>query len=415
MNTQQQIFIDEYVVRPVVSILNLFVILLGKLLHIDHSLSRPSIKTIAVCKYKGMGSIIQATPLLQSLRQHYPQAKIIFVSTPANQYIVNKTALVDEFIAFNDKGIAQMIWHFPAFIWRLMRAKIDIYIDLEVYSNFSTLVTILSVATNRLGLYLQSKHYRLGNYTHMMYHNTQVPIREAYMQFARLCGYRGDTPPLVELHSTIEQVPLQGQPFRLKAEKYIVINPNASDLRLERRWGRSNYRQLIQELADSIPSSYKLVLIGAPNETDYVQKVVEGLARPTLINMAGQSTQEELIALIQNAQLMITNDSGPMHIAFATKTPSVNLFGPCSPMQYGNMAQRGVSIYKQAYCSPCVHDFVNPPCQGNNRCMQLISVKEVLHAAQSILKNKKLAPQAPTITYTDKERVLGFLARKGKV
>ena len=78
MNVKRQIFLDRYAIRIFISLINIWVRILGFILRIDHSLDK-SFKKIAVCKYKGLGSIIQATPLLRNLRLKYPNAKIVFV------------------------------------------------------------------------------------------------------------------------------------------------------------------------------------------------------------------------------------------------------------------------------------------------------------------------------------------------
>jgi ADP-heptose:LPS heptosyltransferase len=409
MNTTTQIIIDKYVIQAITVVINIAVKILGKILHIDHSLDKKFTK-IAICKYKGMGSIIQATPLLKNLKSNYPNAKIIFVTTSGNIGIIEKIGLVDEIISLNDSSLFELIISFPDFILKLIKSRIEVYIDLEVYSNFSTLVTILSISKNRIGFYLQSKHYRLGNYTHMMYHNTRSPIHETYLQFARLMGCTITHENLIEFKPELTHINYNNNPFNLTNNQYIIINPNASDLRIERRWGKNNYRELIINLNKLLPE-YWLIIIGAKSEMTYVNKVLEGIDCKKVINTSGKTNLDELISLIYYAKVLITNDSGPMHLGFACKTPTVALFGPCSPIQYG-YHEKSISIYKNAYCSPCVHDFVTPPCKGNNQCMKLISVQEVIESTQSLLGKAFLsANNSSQITYKNNDFVLGTLNR----
>ena len=77
MRVARQIWLDRVIAKPIAWCLNVTARILGFFLRIDHSLDR-KFKTIAVCKYKGLGSIVQATPLLQTLRKNYPEARIIF-------------------------------------------------------------------------------------------------------------------------------------------------------------------------------------------------------------------------------------------------------------------------------------------------------------------------------------------------
>ncbi len=78
-----------------------------------------------------------------------------------------------------------------------------------------------------------------------------------------------------------------------------------------------------------------------------------------------------------------------MHIGFSLKKTAIALFGPCSPHQYG-FAENAVCFYKNVYCSPCVHEFIIPPCSyGNNDCMKLISVEEVMNLFSRDLLRKR--------------------------
>ena len=108
-------------------------------------------------------------------------------------------------------------------------------------------------------------------------------------------------------------------------------------------------------------------------------------ARGRLVNLAGELSLGGLLALLEQGRCLITNDTGPMHMGWALQVPSVCLFGPADPQHYG-WSGPGVEILSNpVYCSPCVHHVDYPPCNGNNICMQRISVDEVMDAAQRIL------------------------------
>lgn len=410
MNTSLQIRIDSFVIKPLVSLLNIIVITLGKVLRIDHRLTDREFDTIAICKYKGIGSIIQSTPLLRSIRHQYPDAKIIFVSTSGNREFLKNIEEIDEVITLNDSSVINLLKGIIPFVLKLIKSKIQVYIDLEVYSNFSTLITILSLSKNRLGFYLQSKHYRLGNYTHMMYHNTRSPIMETYLQFARLLDCEQCVPTLNGLGAKIKKVDVMDKGLPLSALDYIVVNPNASDLRLERRWEGLKYNALIKKILDNY-KQIKIVVIGSKNEAEYVEQVLSNLESERLINVAGKTNLDELISIIDHAKFLITNDSGPMHIAFACKTQTVSLFGPCSPSQYGQH-KLNIPVYSNTYCSPCIHDFINPPCKGKNICMDLIEVDEVYDKVRRIFEElPTVSNEKQSIIYKKNDFTIGTLFR----
>lgn len=378
MKTRTQIAIDRTIGRSMAVLLNYLVRLAGLLLRPNHNLSLP-FKTIAVCKFKGMGSIIQATPLLQTLRENYPDAHICFVTTPANVALLKKMTMVNEIIVINDSGIFRLAGSTLRAIFRMWKLRIGVYFDLEIYSHFSSLITTLSVARNRFGFYLRSGNFRMGMYTHMMYFNINTPVSKVYLQMASLL-------PLKSRRETL--YPLTGVPYGkvLSDGGYVVINPNASDLRLERRWPAESFIELTQWLLKETP--FRIVFIGAKQETAYVNEICRQFTdNVNVINLAGTTSLDELIGIIANARAMITNDTGPMHLGFSTGCPLVALFGPCSPAHYG-MSGKVVCLYKSHYCSPCIHEFSFSPCNGNNVCMKDITVEEVTAAFQQVLNNR---------------------------
>jgi ADP-heptose:LPS heptosyltransferase len=160
---------------------------------------------------------------------------------------------------------------------------------------------------------------------------------------------------------------------------YLVVNPNASDLMVERRWPADRFVALISRLLERRELS--IVLIGSPTERAYVSTLFEQVAGPgrgLVVNLAGELSLGGLFALLEKARCVVTNDTGPMHMAWALGVPTVALFGPVDPQHYGYSGP-GVELhYRKVYCSPCVHEIDVPPCGGNNVCMQRIGVEEVI-------------------------------------
>jgi ADP-heptose:LPS heptosyltransferase len=400
MNVKQQIVIDQYIVKPTTYLLNFAVQLVGKILRIDHSLDK-DFKRIVVCKFKGMGSILQATPLLQALREKFPKAEIIFVTTTANVKILEHIPLVDQVIAIDDNGFFTFLRSCVKNLFKIMRLRPDVYFDLEIYSDFSSLFALLTLSKNRIGFYLRSSSFRTGIYTHMMFFNPRAPISKVYLQMGQLLHCRVDF-DLLQIS--------KGKNATEVTKKYIVINPNASDLRIERRWPITHFIQLIERLLEE-DEKYEIHLIGSKEEYAYTAQIASAIASERLVNTAGKLTLSELIDEISHADYMISNDTGPMHIAFSTQTPIICLFGPCAPEQYG-ISKYAHIVYKKAYCSPCVHDFITPPCKGNNSCMKLITVEDVLEKIHDIHHSHVSTEKAPAeFIYALESKILGDFNR----
>ena len=390
MKTKTQIKIDHFIGYFIAIVINWVVRLLGILLRLDHSLSKPP-RSIVVCKFKGMGSIIQSTPLLQTLRLNFKDANIVFVSSKANRALLKKIPDINDIIIIDDSSVINLAATTFRALLALWKLRVSVYLDLEIYSNFSSLITTLSLARNRAGYYRQASHYRKGIYTHMMYYNIKAPISKVYLQFAHLlhCG---------QIVETLFPLPLLQSAYLSEAintgsGKYIVINANASDLRIERRWPKERFVELIQNIMAHHPE-YKLVLVGSVAEREYVGSISRHFAgNQYVIDITGKTSLDGLLQIIKNAEIIITNDTGPMHLAFSLGVKTLALFGPCSPAQYGEN-ENGFAVYNNVYCSPCIHEFDVPPCKGNNQCMKTITADQVCEVLTRALQQ----PSSPIQT-----------------
>lgn len=403
MKTSFQIKVDKIFGSFLNLCLYIPVRIFGKILRINHSLSQP-FSRIVVAKYKGMGSIIQASSLLNNLRLAYPKAKIIFVTTENNTSILKYyTSEINDVYAVNDKSLLKTITSTCSLIVKLLKFKPQVYIDLEIYSHYGTLISTLSAAKNRLGYYKSDKDYRTGLYTHLMYYNIKAPLSEIYLQTARMLGAEVNNNQLIKLEkqpAAFDSLRTKYPDLNKEDHSYFIINPNASDLRLERRWPRDYFINLIQEIQNTFKNQH-IYLIGNKAEEQYVNSIYENTNQQNIICTAGKLKLNELIELMRNANLVITNDTGPLHLSLALKLKVVGLFGPCSPSQYGQM-ETCIAIYNDVYCSPCVHEFIQPPCGGDNQCMKLISVHKVIQAV-----NKHL-----TEDYYNKLKPISYQANK---
>lgn len=413
MNVKSKVRIDAFFGLPIAVMLNLAAKTLGFFLRINHSFDvKP--KRIVVCKLLGMGSIIQSSALLQTLKINFPESELIFVSSKTNKQILDTFPFVDTQILINDSSFFGIFKStFKAFA-KLVAKKNDLYIDLETYSYYSTILSLLSLSRNRIGYYRKESNIRLGIYTHMMFYNNSIQISNAYLQMARLIGCKNIIENLYDFSKLINNNKFKLSDFDGNLElknKNIIINPNASDLRIERRWDKNNFASLISLLEKKYTDA-NIILIGSPNEKLYVDSILKSIETKA-VNLAGKVNISELILLINTADLFITNDTGPMHISFALNRKTLTLFGPTSPKQYGN--KNAYVLNKNIYCSPCVHEFILSPCKGNNVCMKLITVDEVFDLACKILENNNLTEHSWIENKTDyviDNNALGIVKRQ---
>jgi len=188
MGTRDKVRLDRLVATPSAWALNLAARSLGRVLQRSHATDPASVKTIVVAKLLGMGSIIQATPLLLALKRAYPSARLCFLTLAANRPLVERLASVDQGLYLDDRNARRFTADTLAALRTFVRGGIDLYFDLEVYSAASSCLSLLSLARNRFGLYRHSAGFKRGLFTHLLYFNVNMPIRQIYLQLLAMAG-----------------------------------------------------------------------------------------------------------------------------------------------------------------------------------------------------------------------------------
>lgn len=352
------------------------------------------IRRVVLVKFFGLGSMLMAVPMIRAIRRSHPGATIHFVTFAENRVVLERTGLVDEIIAVSPNGFLRFAAGAVRVLIRLVMLRADAVIDLEYFSRFSVLLSYFTFAPIRVGFYLP-QIWRGGLLTHEVYYNHFKHVTEVYLALAGAIGAAPAPPERPAIDASREA---KEEAARVLAaggvdpdRGYVAINPNASTLCLERRWPAERFAALADRLVEE--SGTQIVFMGSPSERAYTEHVL-GLCKraASARNLAGSASLEGAIAILQGARLVVTNDSGLLHLAAAVGAPVVALFGPETPTHYAPLAARARIFYKAVYCSPCLnaYNFKTAPCKGNNICMQQISVDEVFAAAREELERERV-------------------------
>jgi len=354
---------------------------------------------IVVSKYFGLGSIILSLPLLQALHRAYPQAHITMVTFASHQKFLSRLGIIDEFWPIRTDNLWYFIVDTLYNVFRHIVTPIDVYIDLEFYSKYATLFTFLSGAGQKIGFYYPS-FWRKSHYSHPIFFNFAKHILDNYGMFASAVGAKispGANPSFKPLPSSVEKL---GGIINnaLGAEGPLVgVNINASDLALGRRWSRNHFIALIWRMVEEL--GCRIILTGTEEEREYTTECYNilpaNIQRHTL-NLAGELSLEEFFAALSIMDLLVTNDSGPVHFAFALGTPTVSIWGPGDPYNYGPRGPRHSHIYLSYPCSPCMYIYrteVGYFCEKKFSCVQAITVDDVYNQVKKMLAKIKSKPE----------------------
>ncbi|HOW57970.1 MAG TPA: glycosyltransferase family 9 protein, partial [Smithellaceae bacterium] len=164
--------------------------------------------------------------------------------------------------------------------------------------------------------------------------------------------------------------------FDCRKHKIVLINPNASELLIQRRWPPEHYAKLSKMILEKCPAVFVLIT-GDPREREEAQRLKEQVQSERCINFAGAVTFAQLPLLYSIAEFMVTNDSGPGHFSSITGMPSFVIFGPETPALYGSLGN-STPVYAGLACSPCVSaaNHRKTACR-DNVCLQVIKPEYV--------------------------------------
>jgi len=412
--------IDTLIGGPITAVLNLLARVLGVVLRRDHSLGRPP-RRILFIKLIGQGSVIQETNLIRAVRERYPEAELGFVCFPEVRPLVARVGDIDRVIVLDDSSYARLAWSVLRFVLGSWRRRPDLVIDLEVYSKFSTILATLTCARDRAGYYVISTRFRRGLYTHLVYYNRQRHVQEAYRQLGRALHVEARVgapiPPRLDSEEHAEAARLLAEASRAGSPTYgerklLVVNVNAGELALERRWPAERFARVMALFATR--DDVLVVMTGSPAEVEYTESVrslVPEAERPRIVNLAGRSSYGAFLGLLARADVLLTNDTGPLHLAWVLGTDTVSLWGPGLPDSYRPLTGNHRILWAAPYCSPCIYFVDELPCAGDNLCMQQIGWQEVAAAVADLLGIEVEVPaedEPPTSAY---EPIAGYLLR----
>lgn len=353
-------------------------------------LGTPAIRRILAISCTALGDTLLSTPGLRALRLTYPQAHITLLVHPALQTLFTGLAEVDELIPYDGK------WRGFARVARLLkRPGYDLAAIFHGNEPQATPLAYLSGARYVFKLPNNNRwNFLLSNRQPVLGWDDLGHGIDQRLAVARLAGAAGEYSlrMTVPMHAEGEAAVAQALAERgWQAVPVVALQPGASTM--SRRWPRSRFIEAARQLAELRPD-LRFVVTGSPAEAALCQEVAAGIeaAAPFAGGTrawasAGQLPLIALPALLQRASLLVTGDTGPMHLAIAVDTPVVALFAVSDPARSGPGydLERHIVIRKWRTCDPCYSK--NCP-YAEPICMDNISVAEVIAAVDCILSRK---------------------------
>lgn len=355
-------------------------------------LGTDSIQRILAVSSTAIGDTLLSTPALRSLRLAYPQAKISLLLNQRYTALFENNPDIDEIIPY-----AGGYRRFFRLAWKLRQQRFDVVVILHGNEPQATPLAYLSGADFR---------FKLPNNNSFRFLLSNTDATQGWDDFTHGIDQRLATAALAGGAPTDHQMTLPvsadaDAAFKDRlsvkgiAPETRLVGFQAGASTLSRRWSADNFVALAKRLLARDPA-LRIVLTGSPDERPLAEKIGSQLPPESVWNAAGELPLIELPALMQRLALLVTGDTGPMHLAVAVGTPVIALFAVSDWQRSGPPmdapSRRHFVIQKWKTCDPCLSKrcpYAEPICIAN------ISVAEVESAVIA-----SLAGEPGTISQT---------------
>lgn len=352
---------------------------------------------ILVINLMHIGDLLLVTPVLRTLRTNYPLAHIALLADAKLQDLVKYNKNIDELLIIEKKGYHNKLVNYLQFVGDIRNKKFDLVINLHANERASFIAAfsggkkIVGYATFGLGFFFDKVIENRKAIKHQVHSHFDV-LRET-MDITKIDD-RGIEMWLDEkaeqraaeiwqeaypIHSPLER----GGASARGCVKVVGLNIGASWE--TKRWRKEYYAELADRLLDM---GYGIAYYGGPMDVEIVNETIgfmHNKKHPLLKTFTGKMTLLELAALLKKCSVLVTNDTGPMHVAVAMNVPLVSMFGPSPVPGFYPYNDKSVVLKTALACHPCGKH----QCPTQHECMWQIDVDTVMKYTLEQLENPR--------------------------
>jgi heptosyltransferase-2 len=346
-------------------------------------------KKIMVRATNWIGDAVISLPAIEALHARFPKAENVLVSKPWVSELYCNHPAISRQIVYDAEGEHRGARGFRKLIRKLRSERFDAAILLQNAFQAAWMAWCAGIPL-RIG-------YARDGRSSLLSEAVEVPLRASYgheaYYYLQLLFRSG----LIEKPQTVREVHLhlaeserswavkQLQTMGLGGRRFLIgICPGAS-FGPAKRWLPDRYAKLADRLIDALGAD--VLIFGSRAEMPLAEAVARAMEH-TPVLVAGKTTLREFMALLAKCHLVVTNDSGPMHLVAALGLPLLAIFGSTNERATGPLAVRARVIKHPVECSPCGLR----QCPIDFRCMTGISVDEVYRAALESVKKWEISP-----------------------
>ena len=333
-------------------------------------------KNILLIQLWGIGESILTLPAINALRKSY-KGRISVLCTSRNKDVYFKNPDLDLVISIKPgffSILKAMIKNFRSY---------DLVIDMEEYLNTSALLSF-SIGKKRLG-YSHGIRSRVCHQT--VPYNDRQHVSQTFMDLLKPLRIRKKASKLPRLicSKTDENHAMNILKNFGISGKFAVFSPGSAESSKIRLWKNSKWSELANQTSKKL--KIPIVLVGGPDIFEMNEEIIKKIKdKRKAHNAAGKTTVRELFELIRRAELVISIDSGPMHVGAAQGTPTIGLFSPNTPLRFGPLGKKCSYVYKPVTENPVINVHKGELPESEEDYLRKISVKDVMEQVQKIIK-----------------------------
>lgn len=338
-----------------------------------------------------LGDAVMTTPAMERLRASFPDAHIALLANPLTAGLFRASPLVNEVIEYRrrDGGVKA----FFRTVGLLRAQPFDLAVLFQNAFEAALLASFGGINL-RIGFAEQGRAALL---THKLHRGPQHRNRhqvEDYLDIVaeceRVCLGESFKPKIEKPLPSLIANSAQRQSANAMLQNLgvanrrplIALNTGATNSRAK-CWPADRFAELADRLTGELNA--QIVLIGGAAESNYADEVARQIQRNGVINLAGKTSMAELIGLLAECDLLVSNDTGPAHVAAALGTATLTIFGPTNEFETSPSGRRSELIRADNIeCARCMHR----DCPIDHRCMIRLTTSAVFAQAHKLLQTK---------------------------
>jgi len=334
-------------------------------------------KTFLILSTTGLGDTLWATPALRALRETFPTSKILVLTSSVGRAVLEHNRRIDGLFVLKKP----FLFCFLSLYFRLRKERITHVISFHTSQRFTLPFSALFGAKEMIGSYGMNKGLD-DLLTQAIDHEEGIHEIQRRLDLVGVLGAHTFDVSMEVFETPKEDRVAQEVLAKVQSPEYlpvIVLHPGAKDR--FKQWPVSHFIALGRRLVADV--GCRLVITGGQEEKSLIQEICAHIPSATpLIHLSVL----ELAAVLKRVNLVIANDTGPMHLAFSQKTPTISLFSPTNPRSCGPLSvASAVVLSKPPTCTPCLKKRCSEPF-----CLLQLGVDEVYQTALQMLYGNRI-------------------------